>query len=384
MAEWAGYRSRAARIAEALGPAGARWFRAPGRVNLMGDHTDHQDGLVLPVAIDRDCVVASRRRIDGTVHVRSLNPDVAGQDTVEVAADGSDDPAAVEPAWGRYVAGVVRALADVRRPPVGMDAVLASTVPLEAGLASSAALEVACALALAGVTGHIPKNRELANACRRAEHMATGVPCGVMDQLTALEGRSGVALLIDCRIERAEPVAIARDLAILAVHSGQTRALAGSAYAERAEACAAAARDLGLDTLRDATPEQAAGVPLARHVVSENARVEETARALSAGDRPALARLFAESHTSLRDDFGVSTPELDALVAALVDAGAVGARMTGAGFGGCVVALVERRRLIHVAAVAVERYRAETGLRPSAFVCRAVDGAGRVRPEDVT
>jgi galactokinase len=363
---------RRERLAAVLAPEDLRWFRAPGRVNLMGDHTDYNEGLVLPVAIDRDCLIASRPRSDGRVRVRSLE----AEGSVDVAADGSEDPAAVEPAWGRYVAGVVRALAELGRPPVGVDAVLSSTVPVGSGLASSGALEVALALALCDAAWFSAAPEELAAACRDAELAATGVPCGIMDQLVALRARAGSALLIDCRSLELEPVPLPPDLAILAVHSGLPRALETSAYAERRAACEAAARRLGLPALRDATADQVLDEPVARHVVSENARVAETALALRAGDRPALGGLFGESHASLRDDFGVSTPELDALVSALVDSGAVGARLTGAGFGGCVIALVERRRLVHVVEAAVERYRAETGIEPEPFVCRSSSAAG--------
>ncbi|HZR92710.1 MAG TPA: galactokinase [Gaiellaceae bacterium] len=370
---------RAERIARALGGgAQARLFRAPGRVNLMGDHTDYNEGFVLPMAIDRDCLVAVRPRSDGRIGFRSLDlqPEEAA---VEVAADGGDEPASVEPAWGRYVAGVVRVLAERGRPPVGAEAVLSSSVPRGSGLASSAALEVACALALVAVAGFELPARELAAACREAEHVATGVPCGIMDQLVALEGRAGAALLLDCRSLELEPVPLPPGVAVLAVHSGLPRALAGSAYAERRAACERAAARLGVRALRDARPADAAGEAYARHVVSENARVLDTAAAIRAGDLDALGPLFAASHASLRDDYRVSTPELDALVEALVEAGALAARLTGAGFGGCVVALAHDEDADGVASTATRRYREATGLAPTVYPCRAVDGAGPVR-----
>jgi galactokinase len=199
-----------------------------------------------------------------------------------------------------------------------------------------------------------------------------------MDQLTSLMGAAGAALLVDCRSLETEPVPLPPGLVILVLHSGLPRALADSGYAERRAACEAAARRLGVRALRDASPDEVADNPLARHVVSENARVLETARALRAGDLDRLAALFARSHASLRDDFRVSTPELGVLAQALVDAGAVGARLTGAGFGGCVVSLVHAAETADVAAGASQRYRAETGLEPAAFVCRVVDGAERV------
>ena len=369
---------RTGRIEAALGEGGdIAWFRAPGRVNLMGDHTDYNEGFVLPAAIDRDCLIAVRPRADGRLVVRSLDvvPDEA---VVEVAADGTDEPAQVEPRWGRYVAGVVRALAERKRRSVGMDAVLSSTVPRGSGLSSSAALEVASALALCHVAGFGLPARDLALACQHAEQIATGVPCGIMDQLVSFEGKGGAALLIDCRSIECRPVPIPAEIAILAVHSGLPRALADSAYAERRAACEATAARLGLQALRDAAPEDVADDPFARHVVAENRRVLDTAQAIRAGELEHLGPLFAASHASLRDDYRVSTPELDSLVRLLVDEGALGARLTGAGFGGCAVALARSAEAPGIAERACGRYVAETGLAPQAFLCRAVDGAARV------
>ena len=351
-----------------------RWFRAPGRVNLIGDHTDYNEGFVLPVAIDLGCVVRSKRRADGIVRVRSEDAD--GE--VELAADGGTDPAALDVAWGRYAAGVVRTLAKRGRPAVGMDAVVSSTIPLGAGLSSSAALEVALALALCDAAGFELPLLELAVACQEAEVVATGVPCGIMDQLASLAGKHNHALLIDCRTLEVEPIRMPPRLAVLILHSGVSRTLVGSAYAERREACEEVAARLGLASLRDATAEQVADEPRARHVISENARVLAAARALEAGNVAVLGPLLNESHASLRDDFEVSTPELDALVEALRGAGAVGARLTGAGFGGCVVGLAARDQADLIVETAAGRYWAATGNQPRAFVFRAVDGAGRI------
>jgi galactokinase len=368
--------TRAQRIAETLGGGSdVRWFRAPGRVNLMGDHTDYNDGFVLPVAIDLDCVIASRRRGDARIRVQSLDAPEA-QRSVEVPADGGSAPSDVKPAWGRYVAGVARALAGLGRPPVGIDAVLSSAVPLGSGLASSAALEVAIALALCAAGGLRADWRSLALACRDAEQLATGVPCGIMDQLACLKGREGHALLIDCRSLHVSHVRISRRLAIVAIHSGMPRKLEESAYAERRAACEAIAAALRLPALRDANIDKVRDLPLARHVVSENARVLETVTALEKEDAAALGRLFGDSHGSLRDDYRVSTPELDALVAALIAAGANGARITGAGFGGCVVGLSERSGASAVADEAARRYRAQTGLEPTAWVFTPSAAAG--------
>jgi galactokinase len=341
----------------------------------MGDHTDYNDGFVLPVAIDRDCMVAARRRSDGVVRTISLDVNLTER-VVEVPADGSETPADVTPAWGRYVAAVVRVLRESGRDAEGADAAVSSTVPSGAGLGSSAALEIACALALADVAELAIPPRELAPACQRAEYLATGVPCGIMDQLASVAGEVGHALMIDCRSLTVEPVPLPDEVAVLVIHSGISRSLDESAYAERRSACEAIAAELGVAALRDARVEDVADRPLARHVVTENGRVGETASALAAGDTAALRRLFAASHASLRDDFGVSTPELDALVAALLDAGAIGARLTGAGFGGCVVGLAPRAEAARVADEASARYRAATGREPTALLCEAVDGAG--------
>jgi galactokinase len=371
-------------IADAVGriaavverPAGARWVRAPGRVNLMGDHTDYNDGFVLPLSIQLECIVASHGRDDGRLRMRSLEE---GGVAVDLPANGSASPHRVTPAWGRYVAGIARVFAERGLPARGVDAVVSSTVPAGSGLSSSAALEVACALALlAGEDRLSPL--DLARACQRAEQLATGVPSGIMDQLSSVAGRRGHALLIDCRSLEVTPAPLPDGIAILVVHSGVPRTLEGSAYAERRAACEALAARLGVSALRDATLEQVADDPFGRHVVTENLRVQETARALEASDRPALAELFAASHASLRDDYRVSLPDLDALVDALTDSGAIGARLTGAGFGGAVVALADTDAVGRVEEQATRRYREATGREPFAFVADAAPGAGSFTP----
>ena len=341
--------------------ADTRRFRAPGRVNLMGDHTDYNEGFVLPMAIDLECVVASTPREDGTVLARST-------DLPEDAA------------FDAYVAGVVAALAERGRAPVGIDAVVSSTVPAGSGLSSSAALEVSLALALCDAGGLELGPRELALACQAAEQRATGVLSGVMDQLASAAGRAGCALLIDCRSLEWDEVELPEELDVLVVHSGVPRTLAGSAYAERRAECERFARALGVASLRDVTRGQAQGHARARHVATENERVHETAAALRAADLERVGQLFSESHASLRDDYEVSTPALDALVAALEAAGALGARLTGAGFGGAVVAACTRGLAPEVAATATARYRSETGREPKTWLVQAVDGAGRIDP----
>ena len=249
--------------------------RAPGRVNLIGDHTDYNDGWCLPLAIDRECVVAGSARAGGRVTLRSRELPGA----VDLPADGSDDPAGVEPAWGRFAAGVLRALAARGRKPVGFDGTVTSTVPAGAGLSSSSALSVALTLALAEAAGlELHDRRAVARAALDAEVRATGVPGGLMDQLASLFGVADHALLLDCRSLEVTPVALPRSHVVLVVHSGVSRTLAGSAYAERRAACDDAAARLGVPALRDATADQVADDPFARHVVAENERVLDFAR----------------------------------------------------------------------------------------------------------
>ncbi len=313
--------------------------RAPGRVNLIGDHTDHTGGLALPMAIQLETVVEGTRT--GDVVALASDRTEAGADAVVPVAGG--DPRTVEPAWARYVAGVV---AEVR-PTVGLTGVVRSTLPLGGGLSSSAALEVALALALRPDLATGPAAAlTVAQMAQRAEHRATGVPCGIMDQLASAGGREGHALLIDCGALTVEPVPVPAGLEVVVVDSGQARRLEGSPYAERAAQCRAAEAVIG--PLREATPgtEVAIADPVvrarARHVLTENARVRAAADALRIHDLALLGALVQGSHVSLRDDFAVSTPVLDDLVGRLDHTpGVLGARLTGAGFGGCVVALCE-------------------------------------------
>ena len=283
---------------------------APGRVNLIGDHTDYAGGYVLPIAVD---LGTSVELVGGGDHVELTSADEASPARVPLDVA---DPSTIEPAWARYVAGVVAVL----RPTTGGQGSVTTTLPIGAGLSSSAALEVATALAL-GFEGTAV---DLARACQEAEQRASGVPCGVMDQLASAAGVEGHALLIDCGSLDVTPVPVPSDAEIVVVHSGQARTLAGSAYAQR-------------------RAELEAGEPRrVRHVQSENERVLACASALRTGDLAGAGRLMVESHASLRHDFEVSTPALDALVERLFAVpGVHGARLTGAGFGGCVVALTD-------------------------------------------
>jgi galactokinase len=305
---------------------------APGRVNLIGDHTDHAGGLALPMAIDLGTTVSGTRR-GSSVHLTS--DDVAGPADVELDLG---DPAAALPRWARYVAGVVAEL----RPSAGLRGRVSTTLPIGAGLSSSAALEVACALAL----GADPAPLGLARLAQRAEHRATGVPTGLMDQLVATSGVEGHALLVDFATDTATAVRVPDGLEVVVVHSLEGRALERTGYAERHHEVARASEAIG--PLRDRPVHEADALadPVlrrrARHVIAENARVLAMADALRHADAVAAGSLMLESQASLRDDLEVSTPALDALVEALVAIDGVhGARLTGAGFGGCVVAITE-------------------------------------------
>lgn len=305
---------------------------APGRVNLIGDHTDHTGGLCLPVALHLGVTVHGVR---GGADVVLRSADEAGIATVPLDVA---DPGKVEPAWARYVAGVVAET----RPSAGFRGTVSSDLPIGAGLSSSAALEVAVASAL-GVTGSAV---EVARRCQRAEQVATGVPCGILDQLVSVGGVEGHALLLDCDALSLEPVPIPASVSFVVVHSGQARTLAGSEYATRRRECEAAEAVVGPLRLAGVADVEAVVDDTlrrrARHVVTENQRVRDAVEALTAGDGPALGELFTASHRSLRDDFESSTPVVDATVDRLrATSGVHGARMTGGGWGGCVVAVTE-------------------------------------------
>jgi galactokinase len=304
---------------------------APGRVNLIGEHTDYAGGLALPMAIDLGTTV---RGTPGGDVVRLVSVDEPEPAAVPLDVT---DPSTVRPEWARYVAGVVAEL----RPAVGFEGEVTTTLPMGGGLSSSAALELAVALAL----GFDGAPADLAALGQRAEQTASGVPCGIMDQLASACGRDGHALLIDFVDLSVRAVPVPAEVDVWVVHSGQERRLAGSAYAERRAATERATAEIGPlgaaslgDVDRIADPLVARR---ARHVVTECARVTRFAAALEAGDPVAAGGLMDESHTSLRDDFEVSTDALDALCERLrSEPGVFGARLTGAGFGGCAVALV--------------------------------------------
>ena len=311
---------------------------APGRVNLIGDHTDYMGGLVLPMAVQMGTTITAERDEEGSGPGRLVLRSDRLDGTLDVALPVTD-AADVEPSWGRYAAGVAQELGTT----VGLDGDVRSDLPIGGGLSSSASLEVAVALAL-GATG---SPLEIARLCRRAEEAATGVPCGIMDQLAVTAGVDGHALLIDCATDQVTPVRVPATASIWVLDSGVPRELAGSAYADRRSQAEAAAAIVGPLPHASMADIDAIEDPVARvrgrHVRTECDRVHALAAALVAGDLARSGELMVESHRSLRDDYEVSTPELDDLVDRLVGtAGVHGARLTGAGFGGCVVALADR------------------------------------------
>jgi galactokinase len=308
--------------------------RAPGRVNLIGEHTDYNQGFVLPCTIDRFTEVTATPRSDRTVRVESLG------ESDEFTLDAIERTGS----WRDYVRGVVQLL----HLEHGASLQIESTLPRGAGLSSSASLEVAVAAALSDLTGE-----ELALLAHHAENEFVGVHCGIMDQFAVALARPGRALLLDCRDLSYRHIPIPEGVAIVICDSHLERRLADSGYNERRAACQAAAAKLGLPSLRDATLEQVQDMPHARHVVSENARTLQAAAALEAGDCISFGRLMNDSHASLRDDFQVVPPELDELAAATraID-GCYGSRITGAGFGGCTVSLVAADAVAKVRAAA--------------------------------
>jgi galactokinase len=306
--------------------------RAPGRVNLIGDHTDYTGGLVFPMAIDRWTEIEYTTGGDRVVLVSADEPEPVSFELPVVV-----DPATVLPGWGRYVAAVAAELGAT----TGIRGSVSTDIPVGAGLSSSAALEVAAGLAL----GHSGTALDLARVGQRAEHRATGVPCGIMDQLCIAAAVEGHAVLIDCTTFEITPSPVPDDVEIVIRFIAQ-RTLEGSEYGERVAQCAAAEAEIG--PLRGATLDDTIAIddPIvrarARHVVTENERVRAFAAALAAGDYRTAGDVMIDGHRSLRDDFATSTPVMDAAVEQLrTSRGVFGARMTGGGFGGCVVALCE-------------------------------------------
>jgi galactokinase len=352
--------------------------RAPGRVNLIGEHTDYNDGFVMPMAIDRAAWIALRPSGDRKVTVHAL--DFGESNTFDL--DHLDRRPG---SWVDYVRGVAWALQQHGYATAGWEGVMAGDVPVGAGLSSSAALELAVARAFNAVAGWPWDPTRMAVVGQYAENKWVGMNCGIMDQMISAAGVADHALLIDCRSLAATPMPLPAGTAVVVLDTATRRGLVDSAYNERRAQCEAAARYFGVVALRDVSMAQleAARADLdaltyrrARHVVTENDRVLQACDAMRADDAQALGRLLDASHVSMRDDFQISNRELDAIVEiAGTHPACAGARMTGGGFGGCAVALVrdgETQEFVERVAAA---YTARTGLTPRVYVCRATNGA---------
>ena len=345
---------------------------APGRVNLIGEHTDYNGGFVLPMAIDRGIFIAGRLRQDGQVRLWTVPGEAA-----PVVLDATQPMEKGEPAWSNYVRGVLAGMQQEGLAFPGFDAVITSNLPSGGGLSSSAALEIATATLVEALTGHTLDPVRKALLCQQAEHEFAGTPCGIMDQFAVNFGREGNLLLIDCQSQTFQHVPMKTgEVSLLVINSMVKHALNDGAYRQRREDCHAAARMLGVKELRDVTTAQveAAKAQLperlylrARHVTTENARTLAAVKALGDGAWSELGKLMFASHASLRDDFAVSCDELDLIVETARGLKVHGCRMTGGGFGGCCVALVPGDRAEEVATRLAASYHAATGLKPDIF-----------------
>ncbi len=354
---------------------------APGRVNLIGEHTDYNGGFVMPLAIERQTVIVAGPA-DGLVTAASTSQ--GDEATFEPAS-----PEKGTPAWANYVKGVFAGFANKGQAAPGLNMMIDSTVPLGGGLSSSAALEVATATLLEEATGHRLENAEKALLAQKAEHDYAGMPCGIMDQFISVFGQRDHAMLLDCLTEQPTLVPLNDpDIAILVINTNVKHELTGGEYAERRSQCEAAAKALGVEFLRHADQHQLMKLKSdldrlafkrAYHVIGEDERTQRAANLMQAADWEGVGKLLYASHASLRDAFEVSTPELDLLVELSAkitpNEGMYGCRMTGGGFGGCVVALVRADRAKSITQRLTGEYLTRTGIEPTPFVTRAADGA---------
>lgn len=353
---------------------------APGRVNLIGEHTDYTGGFVLPCAIDRRIAVALGGVAEGEEGGRAYAADL--NDTRALASGDQR-----EGSWADYLRGVAWALgrAGIALPVV--NAAVAGEVPQGAGLSSSAALEAATALALITLAGRDVPRRDLARLCQQAENGFVGVQSGIMDQYASLLCTKDHALFIDCASLEAEAVPLALEaagLALLVCDTRVKRGLGATAYNARRASCERAAQTLGVPTLRQAREADLArltgeDLQRARHVVRENARVEQAVAALRAGDFVAVGQLMYASHASLRDDYEVSTPELNAVVTCAQEGGALGARLTGAGFGGCALVLLASALVEPISQAIARRFAEEGFTAPALYLAHPSPGAALAR-----
>jgi len=359
-----------------FGTSPAFYVYAPGRVNLIGEHTDYNEGYVLPMAIERSIRIALRPRPDHRVRVHSLDYNQSAEfDLNSLQHDG--------PPWAEYIKGIAWVMQQEHLPLCGWEGILTGDIPRGAGLSSSAALEIAAALAFAAVTDLDPHPVQLAKWGQRAENEWVGVRCGIMDQMACAASQKGHALLLDCRTLAYEHIPVPSAIHIAILDTGTRRGLVDSAYNERRAACERATQMLGVPALRDISPAdfQASASKLdevtrrrAWHVVSENERVLQAVDALHREDLITLGQLLNASHASLRDNFEVSSEALDTIAAiARQQPGCYGARMTGAGFGGCAIAIISETS--EFASHLITQYRQATGLEAKVYLTRASAGA---------
>ena len=372
-------------FAEHFGEPPSFMVRSPGRVNLIGDHTDYSEGFVLPIAIDRGLWLAMRPRADRRVRIWAE----LGDEWAEIDLDQLDQ----HNGWPAYIEGIAHELTNEGVELLGFDGALTSDLPAGAGLSSSAALELAVARAFSVSSAFEWDPKRAAIMGWRVENEWLGLSSGIMDQLVCGSGRENNALLIDCRSLNTRPVTIPTGTDVVVLDTGTRRKLTESRYNERRLECEAASAAYGKEFLRDLSLNTLSSSPLAdwklyrraHHVVSENQRTLDAADALTNDDAALVGSLMVASHESLRDDYEVSGPELDAMVeAALAAPGCLGARMTGGGFAGCAVALVQSATLDDFIAETTRVYRDRTGLVPALYVCRASDGTSVQTEESVT
>lgn len=361
------------------------FFRAPGRVNLIGEHTDYNEGFVLPCAINYQTVIAAEPRDDSLVNVVAAD---FGEQSSSFNLSHPIEHDAAAP-WSNYVRGVAWVMQGQGHKLRGANLVIAGDVPKGAGLSSSASLEVVAGTALARLSELAIDFKTIALNGQKAENEFVGMRCGIMDQFISALGQQNHALLIDCRSLAERSVPIPAGTAIIIANSNVKRGLVDSEYNTRRKECETAAAHFGVPALRDVSPDIFAlhadeldetVAKRARHVITENARTEAAAEALAKGDLRAMGRLMAESHVSMRDDFEITVPPIDALVeiigAVVGEAG--GVRMTGGGFGGCVVALAPQEMAPSVEAAIAQKYPAASGLEATVYVCQASAGAGEM------
>lgn len=356
---------------------------APGRVNLIGEHIDYNDGFVLPMAIERYTVIAAKIAPQNATTAQVYSVDMAEQVDLSVTQAVKRD----NPHWSNYIAGVIAGMVEDKGFSIpGFQAVTQSNVPIGGGLSSSASLEVAMATLIEAMVGKSIPLADKGKVCQKAEHEFVGVPCGIMDQFSSVLCEADHVLLLDCRDQSFQQIPFSDpDIVVLIINSEVKHELSGGEYAERRAQCEQALKELGAKSYRDVTLQQVEDKKSsldevvfnrAHHVVTEIARTMKTADAMKKNSWHAVGELMYASHASLRDDFEVSCKELDILVdiASKTD-GVIGARMTGGGFGGCIVALVQGNNADSISDSICREYEAQTGIKPSAFMTRPAQGA---------